>query len=282
MSDIDYLAIGHVTRDLTPAGPRLGGSVTYSALTARALGLRVALVTSMPRSLAPLAAPLDGVRIANLPTDVATTFENVYTPAGRQQILSARAAALTPDAVPEAWRSARVVHLAPVAGEVAAEFAAMPGGGCLCVTPQGWMRQWDEEGRVSFRHWEGADTVLAQAGAVVLSIEDVAGDEALAAYYARQARVAVVTRGAKGSTLYVAGQAQAIPAPPVREVDPTGAGDVFAASFFARLCATGDPLDAARFATLLASDSVTRAGLEGIPTPEAIERAEARLAAGYL
>lgn len=280
MSGIDYLAIGHVTRDLTPGGPRLGGTATYSALTARALGLRVALVTSMPDSLTALTAPLDGVRVANLPAEMATTFENAYTPAGRQQILSACAAPLTLESVPAAWRSARVVHLAPVAGEVPAALAAALRGTCLCVTPQGWMRHWDEAGRVSFRGWEGAAEVLAHADAVVLSIEDVAGDEALADRYARQARVAVVTRGARGSTLYVGGEVQAIPAPPVQEIDPTGAGDVFAASFFARLCATGDPLTAARFATLLASDSVTRVGLAGIPTPAAIEAAEAQLAAG--
>ena len=43
---VDYLIIGHITRDLTPDGPHLGGTVTYSALMAQALGLRVGIVTS--------------------------------------------------------------------------------------------------------------------------------------------------------------------------------------------------------------------------------------------
>ena len=55
------------------------------------------------------------------------------------------------------------------------------------------------------------------------------------------------------------------------EVDATGAGDIFAAAFFYRLYATRDPWAAARFATHLASFSVTRPGLDGIPTRDEIQ-----------
>jgi sugar/nucleoside kinase (ribokinase family) len=54
-------------------------------------------------------------------------------------------------------------------------------------------------------------------------------------------------------------------------VDSTGAGDIFAAALFARLYATRDPWEAARFATQLAARSVTRIGLNGIPTLKEIE-----------
>lgn len=43
---VDYLVIGHVTQDLTPSGPVLGGTAAYAALTARAMGLRVGVVTA--------------------------------------------------------------------------------------------------------------------------------------------------------------------------------------------------------------------------------------------
>ena len=46
LEPVDYLVIGHVAHDLTPQGPRLGGTVAYSALTAQALGLRVGIVTA--------------------------------------------------------------------------------------------------------------------------------------------------------------------------------------------------------------------------------------------
>jgi sugar/nucleoside kinase (ribokinase family) len=59
--------------------------------------------------------------------------------------------------------------------------------------------------------------------------------------------------------------------PPYNELDPTGAGDVFAAAFFSRLHTTRDPWEAARFATHLSSFSVTRSGLASIPTPAEVE-----------
>ena len=55
------------------------------------------------------------------------------------------------------------------------------------------------------------------------------------------------------------------------EVDPVGAGDIFAAAFFSRLYTTRDPWEAGRFATHLAAFSVTRRGLEGIPTPDEVQ-----------
>jgi len=74
---VDYLAIGHLAVDIVPDGIQLGGSVAYAALTARALGLRVGIVTSAG-SDAPLQA-LEGIRIVSIPSEFSTTFENIKT-----------------------------------------------------------------------------------------------------------------------------------------------------------------------------------------------------------
>ena len=91
----DFLAIGHVTRDLLPDGGwRLGGTVTFAALTAVRLGLRAAIATSAPPDvLAALDAVLPDIPLSAIPTDEATTFENIYTSRGRQQFLRGRATA---------------------------------------------------------------------------------------------------------------------------------------------------------------------------------------------
>lgn len=278
MSQIDYLAIGHISKDLMPGGARPGGTVTFAALTAQALGLRAGVVTSLPDGDAALLSPLGDLPVVCLPAAAATTFENIYTDAGRRQVLSARAGSLTLDDIPAGWRAAPIVHLAPVAQEVEPGLAAQFPGACVCVTPQGWMRQWDAQGRVGYRPWASAGDVLPHARAVVISIEDVQGDEVAARAVASRARVGVVTRGAGGSTLFLDGQPQHVPAPGVEQVDPTGAGDIFATAFFVELCASGDALHAARFATLLASDSVTRSGLDAIPGPDAVRTARRRAA----
>ena len=274
MPPVDYLLIGHVCRDLTPDGPHLGGTVSFAALMVHALGLRVGIVTSAPDDMEPLLAPLRQVaEISLVPSSAATTFTNVYSSAGRTQILSSRAMPLTLDHVPSVWRSAPIVHLAPVDDEVEPALAGQFPKSLVGVTPQGWMRAWDRDGRVSFKPWVDADRILSAAAAVVMSIEDVQSDESMVANLARQARILVVTRGPAGSTLYVSETQQMVPSDPQPETDPTGAGDIYAASFFHRLQDTGDPLRAARFATILARDSVRRIGLASVPSSKTIQSA---------
>jgi hypothetical protein len=118
---VDYLLIGHVAVDLTPAGKQLGGTVSYSALTAQAMGLRVGIVTSAGDD-APLHL-LDGIQICNLPTEQSTIFENVKTEHGRKQTLHHRATPISFEQVPPLWRNAPIVHLAPIAQEVDAAMA---------------------------------------------------------------------------------------------------------------------------------------------------------------
>ena len=266
---VDYLVIGHVTDDLTPTGPRLGGTAAFSALTARALGLRVGVVTSA--SSAKSLAELDGIRVVVIPSANNTTFENIYSPHGRTQTLQHQAQPILLESVPEAWRTAPIIHLAPVAHEVDPIFAQRLSASLLGVTPQGWMRAWDESGRISPQPWESSADVGAYAGAVVISREDVGGDEEIMEALAHQTRILAVTEGAAGSVLYWNGDRRRFGAPQVSEVDGTGAGDIYAAALFARLYTTRDPWEAARFATRLASYSVTRTGLSGIPTRSEIE-----------
>jgi sugar/nucleoside kinase (ribokinase family) len=135
------------------------------------------------------------------------------------------------------------------------------------------MRQWDEAGRVSYASWRSAATALRSAAAVVIGWEDVGGDEAEIEAVAAACRLLVVTEGARGARVYWNGDVRRFPAPAVDEVDPTGAGDIFAAAFLVRLDQTRDPWEAARFANVLAAGSVSRRGLEGVPTAEEARQA---------
>lgn len=269
LEPVEYLAIGHVAHDITPTGPRLGGTVAYAALTARALGMKAGIVTSAGKET-PLDA-LHGIPIVTMNSPHSTTFENIYTHEGRVQYLRVQAARIDFNQVPTTWREASIIHLGPIANEMDSILPAGFAPALLGVTPQGWMRQWNSEGLVSFRDWENAGSLLAHAGAIVISREDVRGDHEWIEHLAHRTRMLVMTEGAEGCVVHWHGDRRRFRAPEVREVDATGAGDVFAAAFFIRLHATRDPWEAARFATLIASHSVTRPGLEGIPTPAEIE-----------
>ena len=260
---LDYLTIGHIAQDVTPDGIRLGGTVAYASLTAHALGLAAGIVTA-----AAPAAVIDGLdRIAlhRLPSPNSTTFENKYGPDGRTQILHTRAGQLTLESVPADWRQAAIVHLAPIAHEVDPELVTGFPSSLVCLTPQGWMRHWDGAGRVSRSEWEAAEPMLNAAAATVISLEDVSGDWSVIDEWATITNVLVVTQGKDGATVFWKGDRRHFPAPAVVEVDSTGAGDIFAASFFVFLQQSGDAWNAARFAVALASDSVTRAGIDGVP-----------------
>ena len=268
-----FVAIGHVTRDLTEQGATAGGAVAYAALTARNLGERAAVVTSCARDL-DLAAVFDGIEVARVPSRVTTVFQNLYDGHVRQQFVHSVAARIEPRHVPLAWRRAGVVHLAPIAREVSPAIAGLFRRSLVGVTPQGYLRRWDSAGRVSPVPWEQSESILPHVGVVILSDDDVSGGESEIESYARQVDILVVTRGARGACVYREGEPHAVPPFPARAVDPTGAGDAFAAAFLIVFHRTGDPLQAARFANAVGSLVVERKGLAGIPT---IEEIEARL-----
>jgi sugar/nucleoside kinase (ribokinase family) len=265
---VDYLAIGHITIDDTPSGPRIGGSAAYAALAAQALGMNAGIFTAWGEEL-PLGL-LQDIPIVNIGADASTRFENTYGPLGRSQRVLQQAPFLEFHMLPEAWRDARILHLAPVAREVSPRILKYFDEALIGVTPQGWLREWDESGCVQTGEWIEAEHVLGRADACIVGLEDLQGDLARVEQMAAVCPILVVTEGKIGATLYMHGEEHKIVAPEIEEVDPTGAGDIFAAAFLVRLHLTGDALDAARFATQLAALSVQRAGLDSTPTRDEI------------
>lgn len=267
----DYLVIGDLTRDLLPAGRiTLGGTTLYAAATVARLGAQAAILTAGDPAHPPALPP--GIQLALVPSAIQSTFENRYTPQGRLQLLHARGPRLRFADLPPDWRAAPLVHLGPLTGEFDLDLAAAFPAALVAVTPQGWMRTWDLSLPAPIQRtlWRPEPAQLAHVDLLVLSIEDIGGDEALAAGYARVCPRVAVTRGAAGATLYLSGAPQQISACPAVERDPTGAGDVFAAALLLRLHETGDVLAAAAFASAAAACSVEGQGLAALPDRTAV------------
>ena len=87
------------------------------------------------------------------------------------------------------------------------------------------------------------------------------------------APVLVTTLGAEGCLVSRHGaEAIAVAAPSVEVVDPTGAGDCFAAAFAVRFAETDDPVAAAEFAIVAGALAVTVAGAQpSLPTRAAVD-----------
>ncbi len=261
----DYLLIGNITCDITPHGPRLGGTVSFGAHTAAAFGLRVAVLTSA-RPDDPLLEDLPpNAEVVVIPAEHTTTFENRYSASGRTQYLYHRAHTLYPDMLPEAWRKAGLVHLAPIAYEVDPSFVSAFDNSPICVTPQGFMRRREADGLVTPILWESAPQVLPHATVTVLSEEDIRHAPHLEQEFAALGPLVVVTRAERGGTVYQHGTRFDYDAWPVVQVNPTGAGDVFAVALHIALHQLGDLRQAIKIASYLGAQAVTREGFASAP-----------------
>ncbi|MEM7333158.1 MAG: PfkB family carbohydrate kinase [Chloroflexota bacterium] len=262
MKRIDYLVVGHVCRDLvTDGSSTVGGTVSYSGLLAHSLGYETAVLTSTAPDY-DMNEALPGLNVHNVLAEHSTTFSNIYTNEGRTQIIHCVANHLGSENVPEDWFNPRILHLGPLVNRVDPYMADSFPNSIIGMTPQGWMRRWQEDGRVYAKHWDLAEVILPKATAVIISQEDLLDDEMLV-QFRKWSKLLVMTRGWGGCTIFQGDDMCHIPAPEVEEIEPTGAGDIFATAFLLQyLEADGDACEAGRFANHVASQSVTQIGLD--------------------
>ena len=153
---LDYLVIGHVTRDVTPAGNLVGGTAAYAGRVAQALGCHTAVLTRCQPEYKGL-HDLADLTVEVVPSAHTTTFENSYGPDGRTQRIDTVADAIGPEHVPVDWTETAVVHLAPVANEVDPALVHSFPNSLIGLTPQGWARR-----AVAMFHAHGADRLVAE------------------------------------------------------------------------------------------------------------------------
>ena len=280
----DFLTIGHITRDVHAGGSfSLGGTVTFAAVTAYRLGLAAALVTCADTDLrSDLPTLLPDIRLAVRPSTSTTTFENLYSAGFRTQYLRARADELQIEDIPSSWQEAPIVLLGPLAQELSSAFVSLfprRPGRIIAATPQGWLRRWDADGRVWPTPWHDAEAILPHLDILILSHDDLlpfangnrVDADAILARWSMHVPLLVATDGRHGATLLQHGETERFAAYPTHEVDPTGAGDVFAAAFLCHLHRSGNPRAAVNFANCVASFSVEQVGILGIPTLAMVE-----------
>jgi sugar/nucleoside kinase (ribokinase family) len=299
---IDYVAVGHFTHDVTPQGPIIGGAASYSSITVRNLGFHARVVTAVGKDFRQDNPLLDRIDVNYRISDSTTTFHNLYTPNGRrQQYLLGVADKIYAEHILSEWRAAEIAYLCPVADEVDASVANCFPNALIGATPQGWMRRWDKEGKVGVfaslsslaslnrrgscrvypKKWESAAEILPHIDVLVLSEEDIAAFPEELERFIELTKIVVLTKGKNGATLYTEGNIIESSAYPANEVDPTGAGDVFAAAFLVKYHETRDILKSLDFAHCVASFAVEAKGTTGIPTMEQVMQRLMRLKIDY-
>ncbi len=257
--------IGHVTLDRFEAGVRPGGAALYAAVTAHRLGASAGILTRHAREF-PLELIPPQIEVVSLPGARTTTFAHAgNSPRGRVLTCDGSAGPIGPADVPGDWRDAPLVLLAPVMNELDPALAAAFPEATICAAAQGWLRARAADGRVVPGRWESAGLVLPRLQTLFLSEEDARPAAPEVDEWPQRIPLGVITAGRRGALLFVNGERYEVPPLPAREVDPTGAGDVFAAAFMFHYDRDGDPWDAAAAASCAAALSVEGEGFTTVP-----------------
>jgi sugar/nucleoside kinase (ribokinase family) len=300
-SRVEVVHVGSACRDIAPDDPRgwrLGGGVTYAALTTARLGLRTAAVVGVDAEAA-TAHELDALRDADvdiLRVDLpeGPIFHNVETPQGRVQTSIAAGVRVPLVSLPASWLASPSWSLVPVADEVGDEWIGrIDPDAMVGVAWQGMLRRLVAGQRVQ-RVPPADRAILRRADLVGLSHLDVDPETSLGtltSFLHPGARL-LVTQGGKGGLLVTRnGEGprevlRYLPTPTEREVDPTGAGDTFLAALLAvqvRPAIAASPgrslARALRFSAAAGSLAVEDVGLAGVPdrTSVLVRRARERV-----
>lgn len=213
------------------------------------LGVRVGAVIGLDEEAAS-AAELDVLREAGaelMPVRLArgAVFDNTETGSGRVQLCHSASDRLPVTALPSSWADARALLLNPIAGELDWRWGRVAGAETLVALGwQGLLRR-----LVPGRPVEALPlrpmSLIERADIATVSIEDAAGGARvlLNRLLPRAGQQLVVTSD-RGFSLHVrrdgsGWRARTVPVRPSAVVrDPTGAGDVFLASWVAGVLAT--------------------------------------------
>lgn len=245
------LVCGQVTRDLFADGRLVpGGSVYYAARTSFALGADTRVATTAGQDF-------DLAALSGFPSLVSrathtTLFENGEGPNGRTQRVLAVSGPVMPENLPSgkgasSWRNVDVLHLAPVLDEIEPRsWIGAVNARVVGLGVQGLVRRVGPGGEVlqhkgPFRRGELEGVRVAFFGE-----DDTAEEEELVGLLKACVPVVVFTRAEKGCDLHVGGRFARIGVFPTRAVDPTGAGDAFAAGFLLALAEGAEEVEAAR------------------------------------
>ena len=286
---VEVVHIGSACRDIATddrRGWRLGGGVTYAALTTARLGLSTAAVVGVD-DIARDADELDllrgaGVDLMLVPLPEGPIYHNIETPAGRVQTCVQPGSSLPVQALPESWLRAPGWMIAPVAGEVHDEWATViPERAFVAIAWQGSLRRLVAGERVT-RMAPRPSPLLRRADLVGASHHDLDPAtplEALFPLLAPRGRL-LITQGHEGGLLITLGgdgheTLRYRSAETDEEVDPTGAGDTFLSALLAtavhrNLGGRQRGLLDLRVAAAAGSLVVEAAGLTGVPDRAAV------------
>ena len=254
--------LGHLTRDVVAGGdPRPGGGVFWSTRALARLGADAEVHASCSAGDRPtLVPPLEAFGLPVTWYESSTTTAYSFHYEGDRRIMRQ-------DAVGDPWPADRAVEAAGDSTWVdvcaltrtdfpAGTLAALAAGGRrLLVDAQGLVRT---PALGPLQRDEHIGDVLGHVEVLKLNDDEarvLVGDVEPEKLRALGVPEVVLTLGSRGAWVVTPGLIEHVPAVPVDgDVDPTGAGDTYSATYIVQRAAGADPVEAARIAAETVSD----------------------------
>ena len=268
--EISYICIGHVCHDIVDDGVILGGTTSYASIVSTRLGMQTGVVTSYSKDFKFAQRFEDyNIQLWVQESDETTTFRNIYKDGSRTQYMPTRADTIKPEILPELHDSIKAIQLCLIADEVDLNLlSALPSDILIGATIQGWLRNIEDDGLVTAKM---PDLQLFEhIDLVFLSDDDIREVPQLLQHIIEIVPIVVLTRGKHGADVYNKGVKRTFPSYPSREIDPTGAGDVFSTAFMISYSHNPNIARACSFAHCAASLSIEGVGVKSIPTREQV------------
>jgi len=251
---IKIVVVGHITLDEYDGKLVPGGSAYYCSRTYLALGAQVKLISTVGENF-------EFIEVFNdLDAFVkkigqTTQFKNIYKKDSiRQQISIAQAEPIRPDAIPEDFKQCDILHLAPVLGEIDIKlWVNLVKSRFVAVGLQGWLRRIDDSKIVLPKKCDISDEEFKKLNLVCLSEEDIQGQSELLDRILKFVPTVALTHGKNGYDIYNDGIKNSYGVYRTVEIDPTGAGDVFASGFFHGIASGKSDMEAGYLGAGLAS-----------------------------
>lgn len=257
---LKYLSIGHCCHDKVGDGHVLGGTASYASLLAKRLGAAPYLLTSYGKDFLFKQDFLENdIEVSNSLADQTTIFINDYSGDQRIQTILARANTIGIKDLQGITEHFDIAHICPIADEIDMDLlAGLNKDTVTLATPQGWLRKWDDSGRINYKEIDW--NLLGEMDFVIISDEDVPELDNYLSSIKDAVNALIVTKGKEGSIMYANKVEAHFPAYPASIVDPTGAGDTFATSFIMRYAKTKEIVDSMIYANCLASICIEHKG----------------------
>lgn len=253
---IEFCAVGHVSLDLIDSKLHAGGSALFGAQLASELGYKSAAVTASAVDF-PFSDYSDiewSIQFSNHTTKYGLEYIDEH----RSLKLIQRADQITESSVRKSLRNSKIVMLAPIIDEIKPDLISLFATEWVGLTPQGWFRRFDSEGKMS-----AAESFFSQLPKkiklIVVSSEDLPTDSKDWEWIKNSAEVAVCTMGKEGYVLHHEGvEKKYAPIEVVKEKNPTGCGDIFATAALLLLSRGVDAVKACELAGQAAAVSATQ------------------------